>query len=124
MEKLSTPSHCSITLKPSSFICKASLDDPKVDNDGDGPFWVENTITSCSLCSKGFPIKDVVMASCGYNYQPWCIITQNWISKSCAVDNCKIKFTSEWKKNMGVFNCHDMHSIQKLCLANCSLNFL
>ena len=61
-------------------------------------------ICSCALCGHGFPAKDVVMESCGCNYHPWCIVTQTWLSKNCANQDCDKVFTEEWRASLGVFN--------------------
>ena len=41
----------------------------------------EEFVHRCALCDKGFPNRDVVMASYGCYYHPWCIVTQTWHSK-------------------------------------------
>ena len=38
---------------------------------------IEDSIHPCALCGKPFFNKDVIMASCGCFYHPWCILTQN-----------------------------------------------
>ena len=68
MDQLRTPSHRLITLNPSSIIEKANLEAPNVEGEGSGAIWVSNNIMLCALCSKVFPMKDVIMASCSCNY--------------------------------------------------------
>ena len=29
----------------------------------------------CTLCGRGFPHRDIVMALCGCHYHPWCIVS-------------------------------------------------
>jgi hypothetical protein len=46
----------------------------------------------CVLCESPFPNMDVILAPCMCLYHPWCIIMQNWVSDSCAREDCKKMF--------------------------------
>ena len=48
----------------------------------------EEFVYKCALCNTGFPSRDVVMASCGCYYHPWCIVTQTWHSTTCFNESC------------------------------------
>ena len=63
----------------------------------------EEFVQKCALCNVGFPSRDVVMASCGCYYHPWCIVTQAWHSKTCFDESCAREFTNVWRRNMGLF---------------------
>ena len=65
---------------------------------------VQIRVKLCSLCSKMFPKMDVILASCGCAYHPWCIITQAWISQSCANEDCLEDFKTAWLESMGLIN--------------------
>ena len=56
----------------------------------------------CALCGLGFPHRDVVMASCGCHYHPWCIVTQTWNSGLCFKESCHEVFTEPWRRSMGL----------------------
>ena len=60
-------------------------------------------VQKCALCNAGFPSRDVVMASCGCYYHPWCIVTQTWHSKFCFDESCTREFTDVWRRSMGLF---------------------
>ena len=63
----------------------------------------EEFVQKCGLCNTGFPNRDVVMASCGCYYHPWCIVTQTWHSKTCFDESCVREFTNVWRRSMGLF---------------------
>ena len=63
----------------------------------------EEFVQKCALCNTDFPIRDVVMASCGCYYHPWCIVTQAWHSKTCFDEFCAREFTNVWRRSMGLF---------------------
>ena len=65
---------------------------------------VQICVKLCSLCSKMFPKMDVILASWGCAYHPWCIIIQAWISQSCANEDCLEDFTALWLESMGLIN--------------------
>ena len=101
--ELYTPSYRPISMNPSSFVLPKDMDndmDPQKSTD----LMLVGYIKPCALCTKEFPNKDVILAPCGCNYHPWCCVTQNWLSRDCADDNCKVPFTKAWKQSMGVFN--------------------
>ena len=56
----------------------------------------------CALCGLGFPHRDVVMASYGCHYHPWCIVTQTWNSGVCFEESCREVFTESWRRSMGL----------------------
>ena len=104
VRQLQTPSCRPITLNPSSIFSQVDADDvvPPQQRLEDLP--LVGYIKPCALCTKAFPNKDVILAPCGCNYHPWCCVTQNWLSKTCAADTCRLPFTKAWKRSMGVFN--------------------
>ena len=53
----------------------------------------DGCLRPCALCGLGFPHQDVVMASCGCHYHPWCIVTQTWNSGLCFEESCREVFT-------------------------------
>ena len=95
IKKLNSP-----TQRPKSFTPSSIVGDV-VDGDWDQ---IQNKLKPCSLCGKCFPIFDVVMGSYGCLYHPWCILTQTWISRSCANEKCKKEFTSSWMRSMELAN--------------------
>ena len=74
----------------------------------------EEFVYKCALCNIGFPSRDVVMASCGCYYYPWCIVTQIWHSKICFNESCAREFTEEWRRSIGLFYFEDNYSKEKL----------
>ena len=100
-KELLTPSRRPITLKPG---CRLASLQQNMEGQGDSPLALDIYICPCVLCGHGFPAKDVVMASCGCNYHRWCVVTQNWLSRRCANQECDNVFTDEWRTTMGVFN--------------------
>ena len=103
LHELRTPSCRPISMNPSSFLLQNDMDndmDPQKSTD----LILVGYIKPCALCTKGFPNKDVILAPCGCNYHPWCYVTQNWLSRDCVDDKCKVPFTKAWKQSMGVFN--------------------
>ena len=66
----------------------------------------DGCLRPCALCGRGFPHRDVVMASCGCHYHPWCIVTQTWNLGLCFEESCREVFTEPWKRIM------DLHYIE------------
>ena len=62
----------------------------------------DGCLRPCALCGRGFPHRDVVMASCGCHYHPWCIVTQTWNSGLCFEESCREVFTEPWRRSMGL----------------------
>ena len=67
--------------RPQIFSPSCILSDLQ-DDDEDG------NMKPCTLCGRGFPNRDIVMASCGCHYHPWCIATQTWNSELCSDSTC------------------------------------
>ena len=66
----------------------------------------DGCLKPCSLCGRGFPSRDLVMASCGCHYHLWCIVTQTWNSGLCNEESCRQAFSEKWRRSMG------LHSIE------------
>ena len=65
---------------------------------------LEDSIKPCALCSKSFSNNDVIMASRGCHYHPWCVLFQNWNSKSCVDEACNKQFKEAWQKSLGIYS--------------------
>ena len=64
------------SITPSSIIADLQEDDE------------DGCLKPCSLSGRGFPNRDVVIASCGCYYHPWCIVIQTWNSGLCYEETC------------------------------------
>ena len=92
IDQLCTPSCHSIILNSNRIMVLVDKNkdiDPK---QGIDELSIVGFLKPCALCTKGFPSKDVIMATCGCNYHRWCCVTQNWLSQNCAAENCKMPF--------------------------------
>ena len=58
----------------------------------------------CTPCNRGFSHQDIVMASCGCHYHPWCIVSQTWNSGLCFEESCCEVFMQPWRRSMGLHN--------------------
>ena len=74
----------------------------------------EEFVYKCALCNTGFPSRNVVMASCGCYYHPWCIVIQTWHSKTCFNESYAREFTKEWRRSMSLFYFEGNYSKEKL----------
>ena len=62
----------------------------------------DGNMKPCALCGRGFPNRDIVMASCGCHYHLWCIATQTWNSDLCSDSACQEEFAASWRRSMGL----------------------
>ena len=69
IQQLSTPSCRPITLNPNRIMVQVDMD-KDVHPSQSTDHQLDNYMKPCALCSKGFPHKDVILASCGCNYHP------------------------------------------------------
>jgi hypothetical protein len=109
LEQLKGSSHRTLILRPSKSLIESSreVQVPTFQ-------WMP-----CALCKTPFPLKDVVLAPCMCLYHPWCIVMQNWISDSCAKDDCKMIFDDSWQKSHGLFYMQGKSSQNHITLLNC-----
>ena len=64
----------------------------------------DGCLKPCSLCGRGFSRRDLIMASCGCHYHPWCIVTQTWNSGLCNEETCRQAFLEKWRRSMGLYS--------------------
>jgi hypothetical protein len=58
-------------------------------------------ISECTKYNSGFPLNDVVIASCRHSYHPWCATLHFRNSNTCAVWACTTVAALEWVKSFG-----------------------
>jgi hypothetical protein len=99
IQEVKGSSHHSIILWPSKFLVEPDEDNEVAEVKEESVFkWMP-----CALCDSPFPNKDVVLAPCMCLYHPWCIVMQNWVSKSCAKEDCRRIFGEAWQRSYGLF---------------------
>ena len=91
--------HSRTSRRPQSITPSPILADLQEDDE-------DGCLKPYSLCGRGFPSRDLVMASCGCHYHPWCIVTQTWNSGLCNEESCCQAILEKWRRSMG------LHSIE------------
>jgi hypothetical protein len=93
VEQLKESSHRTLILRPSKSLVESlqEIQEPSFQ-------WMP-----CALCHTPFPHRDIVLAPCMCLYHPWCVVMQNWISDSCAKEDCKKIFDETWQRSHGLF---------------------
>ena len=95
--------------RPQTFSPSCILGDLH-DDDEDG------NMKPCALCGRGFPNRDIVMASCGCHHHPWCIATQTWNSDLCSDSACQEEFIASWRRSMGLHHIEGkLFLLVKIC---------
>lgn len=60
-------------------------------------------IKACPICQEWFTTNDIIVASCGHTYHPFCLYTHFQSSDSCAVEFCHEPFLHpDWWLSMGI----------------------
>jgi hypothetical protein len=58
-------------------------------------------ISDCTLCDYGFPLFDIVIASCCHLYHPWCVAIAFQNSGRCRDPECRTLVHPDWYKSFG-----------------------
>ena len=58
-------------------------------------------VENCPLCGEHFHCNDIVVASCGHCYHPFCISSLCSKSRTCIADFCQEEFDVQWRLSFG-----------------------
>lgn len=64
------------------------------------------SLTPCALCLSGFPLKNIIVCTCGHLYHPWCAGIWFRNASSCANASCGITVHPSWFKSFGFGMLH------------------
>ena len=59
-------------------------------------------IEDCPLCGQGFHCNDIIVASCGHTYHPFCMNIHSSKSNKCIVEFCNEDFDLKWRLSFGL----------------------
>lgn len=63
-------------------------------------------VTPCALCLSPFPLKDVIVCTCGHLYHPWCAGVWFKVSSTCADSSCSEMVHPNWFRSFGFGHLH------------------
>jgi hypothetical protein len=58
-------------------------------------------ITDCVCCKHAFLFNDIVVASYGHLYHPWCAMVHFRVNTRCFDASCDVLMSPEWYKSFG-----------------------
>lgn len=58
-------------------------------------------VTTCTLCSSGFPNFDIIVAPCMHVYHPWCAFVVFGRGDRCALKMCQAAVHPSWHQSFG-----------------------